>query len=130
LKEGILMKIDKGWRKFAAACTLATLVLTVSHARAAEDVDIVQKVKSAKTAADHEAIAKYYEDQAAAAKKKAADHKTMGESYRGMGTATGKSSGFSAMPQHCDSLTKSFTQEAAEYEAMAKAHRDLAKAAK
>jgi hypothetical protein len=54
----------------------------------------------------------------------------MGESYRGMGTATGKSSGVSAMPQHCESLTKSLNQEAAEYEAMARVHRDLAKAAK
>jgi hypothetical protein len=124
------MNIDNVWGKFAAAVMLAAVTLLFSQARAAEDVDIFQKLQSAKTAADHEAIAKYYEDQAAAAKKKAAEHQRMGESYRGMGTATGKTSGVSAMPEHCASLTKSFNQEAAQYEAMAKVHRDLAKAAK
>jgi hypothetical protein len=34
------------------------------------------------------------------------------------------------MPQHCEALVKSFEEEAANYEAMAKVHRDLAKAGK
>lgn len=85
---------------------------------------------SAKRAADHEAIASIYDAQAAVAKKKAAEHRRMGESYKGMGTAIGKGSGASSMAQHCESLVKSFEQEAAQYEAMAQVHRDLAKAAK
>src|SRR5262245_61030667 len=73
-----------------------------SAAMAAEDV--ATKVQAAKTAADHEALAGLYDKQAAAAKSEAATHRKMGEAYKGAGTsATGKSAGLSAMPQHCDS---------------------------
>jgi hypothetical protein len=103
--------------------------LPATYAPAAEDMDILQKVQSAKTPADHEAIAAYYDQQAAAAKKKAAEHEKMAATYTGGGTSIGK--GYpAAMPQHCQALAKSYNDEAAHYAAMAQAHRELAKSAK
>jgi hypothetical protein len=109
---------------------LGVLIVPMSAVRATDEASILEKVRSARIAADHEAIAKYYDAQAGEARRKAADHKQMAESYRGVGTAIGKGSGASAIPQHCESLVKAFEGEATHYEAMAQAHRDLAKAAK
>jgi len=114
----------------AALIVLAGLALPVSYARAAEDVDIAKQVQSAKTAADHEAIAKYYDEQAAVAKANAAEHRRMAESYKGMSTSIGKGAGVSSMPQHCESLAKDFDAEAEHYKAMAQTHRELAKTIK
>lgn len=114
---------------WAAGLLLAGgMSLPATYARAAENVDILQKVQSAKTPADHEAIAEYYDQQAAAAKKKAAEHEVMAKTYTGGGTSIGK--GYPvAMPQHCQALAKSYNDEAAHYTAMAQTHRDLAKSA-
>jgi hypothetical protein len=107
---------------------VGVLAVPVSRAIAADETDIAQKVQAAKTPADHEAIAKYYDGQAAEARKKAAEHKRMGDSYRG--SSTGKAGSPSSMPYHCDALSKAFESQAAEYEGMAQTHRDLAKAVK
>jgi hypothetical protein len=114
----------------AAFIVLAGLSLPVSYARAAEDADIAKQVQSAKTAADHEAIAKAYDEKSAAAKANAAEHRRMAESYKGISTSIGKGAGVSAMPQHCEALAKSFDAEAEHYAAMAQTHRDLAKTIK
>jgi hypothetical protein len=114
----------------AAVLLAAGLALPITYAVGAENVDILQKVQTAKTPADHEAIAAYYEQQAAAAKKNADMHRQMAETYKGGGTAIGKGSGATAMPQHCQNLAKSFDEEAAQYAAMAQVHRELAKSAK
>ena len=110
-----------------AAMVLLVGITSGGQAAAAENVDIVQKVQAAKTAADHEAIASYYDAQAAAAKKKAEEHRKMADTYKAGGTSIGKGSGPVALPQHCQALAKTFDGEAAEYTAMAQAHRDIAK---
>jgi hypothetical protein len=110
------------------AMTAAFLGPVMAYA-AEPSADILQQIKTAKTPAEHEAIASYYEQQAAAAKKKAAEHEKMAETYKGGGTSIGKGVSVS-MPQHCEALAKSFNEEAAQYAAMAQAHRDLAKSAK
>ena len=109
---------------------LAELALPISYAPAAEDMDIASKVQAAKTAADHQALAEHFDQQAAEATKNAALHRRMGESYKGFATSIGKGSGVSSMPQHCEALAKNFEAEADHYKAMAQTHRDLAKAAK
>lgn len=96
----------------------------------AADVDIVEKLKGAKTAADHESIAGYYESQAAEAKKNADLHRKMADTYTAGGTSIGKGSGPVPLPQHCQNLAKAFDEEAAHYTSMAEAHRALAKAAR
>ena len=47
--------------------------------------------------------------------------------YKSAGGAKGAN--FSSMAQHCNNLVKAFDNEAANYTAMAAAHRQLAKAA-
>jgi hypothetical protein len=46
------------------------------------------------------------------------------------GSAIGKGTGPVPLPQHCTNLAKAFDEEAANYAALAQAHRELAKAAK
>lgn len=116
---------------WAAAGLLAVgLYLPAFYAHAAEDVDIVTKLQSAKTPADHEAIASYYDVRAAEAKKQAEKHRKMADSYTVAPALGGKPTSPTPMPQHCHSLVKAFEAEAAEYTAMAEAHRAAAKSAK
>ena len=116
---------------WAAALLLAAgLGLPTVHTQAAEDMDILNKVQTAKTVADHQAIASYYDARAAEAKKNADLHQKMADTYQAGGTSIGKGSGPVAMPQHCMSLAKMFDDEATHYKAMADTHRELAKSAK
>jgi hypothetical protein len=117
-------------RKFTA---MSLLVLGIGGALAAtwvpraQAADIDAKIAAAKTAADHEEIAKWYDDQAKDAEAKAEEHRKMGEAYK-------KEPGPFGMTklhfhQHCETLTKSYTAEAKEYRALAAAHREMAKKA-
>lgn len=126
--------MSRSWASILGGVTLASLMalaLPTFPACASGDADVLAKVQAAKTAADHEAIAKIYDAKAAEATKEAADHRRMGEAYKGLsGTVTGKGYATSAMPQHCDAIAKAYDAEAENFKAMAHAHRDLAKAAK
>jgi ribulose kinase len=93
----------------------------------AHGADIAEMISSAKTPADHEAIAGYYEGQAKEARQKAEEHRKMGETYKKGGGALAAKTHFH---EHCEALARSYTAEAKEYEALAAAHRDMAKHAK
>jgi hypothetical protein len=111
-----------------ALLALAAFAFPVFAARTADDADFLKQVQSAKTPADHEAIAKHYDADAAEATASAVMHRTMGESYKGQAaTASGKGAGISPMPQHCEALAKNYDVEAEHYKAMAQTQRDLAK---
>lgn len=110
----------------AALALLTTMVPMSAHA---VPNDMLQKVQSAKTPADHTALAEQYETMAASATESAAVHRKMGEAYKGMPAASGgKAAGVSAMPQHCDAIAKSFDEQAKMYKEMAAAERALASA--
>jgi len=89
--------------------------------------DIDEMIATMKTPADHEAIAVYFDKQAADAKAKAEEHRKMGEAYKKGGGALAAKTHFH---EHCEALVRSYTAEAKEYEALAASHRDMAKAAK
>ena len=117
---------------------IATLGLTVLLAvgvgrpttpAVAADTDIVSEIKTAKTAADQEALAKYYDGKAADARKDAQIHRNMASSYTAGGTSSGKG-GPILLPQHCEQLARMFDEQASEYADMAATHRELAKKAK
>ena len=109
--------------------TALSLPVGRTAAQPAKSMDAM--ISGAKTAADHEALAVQYDRDAADAKAKAAEHRKMGEAYKGSpALASGKGSGVSAMPQHCESLVKSYDEQAQMYTGMAAAERELAKAAK
>src|SRR5262249_45663993 len=87
----------------------------------------MEKIAAAKTADEHEAIAKWYDDQAKEAEDKAAEHRKMGEAYKKEPGAIASKTHFH---EHCEVLTRNFTAEAKEYRALAAAHRERAKEAK
>ena len=107
------------------ALALMILAAPVTFVGAAEQDEFLQKVESAKTAADHEALATHYDQLAAAARKEAADHREMAKTYKS-GPSGGKGT-VVAMPQHCTAIAKNLEATAKEYDAMARAHRELAK---
>lgn len=106
---------------FAAALT----AVPAYRAAAADDADIEAKIAAAKTPADHEAIAAYYEGQAADLRAKVATHNKMGADYKKL-----PHNNKVHFDQHCTSLARDYTAAAKEYDALAKAHHAMAKQAK
>jgi len=83
-------------------------------------------VTAAKTPADHEAIAKAYEDEAASFEKMAAMHKNLGETYT---SQAGGKSVHAAQAKHCGSVATDLESAAKEERALAAEHHKLAKSA-
>ena len=108
---------------FRALATGTFGYLSVSTAQ--EEKNLERIISNAKTAADHEAIAAYYEKEAQALHAKHAEHQKMSEWYKKNPTVN--KSGFST---HCDIIAANDNKTAKEYEALAKLHRDMAKSAK
>jgi hypothetical protein len=102
------------------------LVFPAVGVRAAEEPS-AEAIKSAKTAAEHNAIADAYAKEAAELRQKVADHKAMLASYdKGPGYIKSKT-GFD---QHCKSLISAYEKAAKDADVMAKMHRDMAAKAK
>jgi len=79
-------------------------------------------VESASTPKDHAALAHYYEGKAARARKEAESHRVMAKTYSGA-----KAPQVAAMKDHCDKLAAAAESEAKEYDALAAAHKAMAK---
>ena len=114
---------------FAVALILvasAALPTTRAGAQSAvvTDDNLVQMIASAKTPADHEAIAAYYDREAADAKTKADLHRNSADTYRKL--KIGKPV---YMAEMCDSIAAGFDASAADAEKLAKMHREMAKTA-
>ena len=82
------------------------------------------QIAAAKTPADHEAIAKSYDADAAAAQAEASKHEAMARAYHSAGGP--KKTGPNSMVRHCERLVKSYTDAAADYQALAAEHRSMA----
>ena len=115
-----------GWVVVLAVA--AGLVMPAYRAPAAQDVDIDKLIATAKTAADHQAIADYYKQQAKEAQEQADKHKKMAQEY-GM-ASIGKQATKTHFHQHCEALVRDYASAAKEYNDLAKMHEDMAKAAK
>jgi len=107
---------------FAAMAVALTLLLAVPGSATADVTEA--QIAAAKTPADHEAIAKAYDAEAAAAEAKAKAHEGMARTYR-TGGGTPKASP-TVMVGHCDRLMKTYSAAAVEYRALAAEHRKLA----
>ncbi len=109
-----------------AVIGLAGLVTTTSFkAAAAEEVtdaNVADMAANAKTSADHEAIAAYYDRAAAAADEQVKVHEHLLEGYKKMPR-------FSTMAMHCDRMLRAYKSAARENRALADEHRKMAKAA-
>jgi hypothetical protein len=88
------------------------------------DENLDEMIVNAKTPAEHEAIAAYFDQEAAAAKKKAELHRKAAETYRKL-----KISKPVYMAEMCDSIAAGFDAGAADAEKMATMHREMAKKA-
>ena len=88
------------------------------------DDNLDQMIASAKTPADHNALAVFYEQQAADAKKKADLHRRIAETYRRL-----KIPKPVYMAEMCDGIAAMWDKIAADNSKLAKAHHDMAKAA-
>ena len=107
----------------AALAAVLALGLATPLPAAAEVTEA--QIAAAKTPADHEAIAKAYEADAATADAKAKEHEAMARTYRSTGGP--KSNTNSTMVRHCERLVKDYTDAAADYRALAAEHRGMAK---
>lgn len=103
-----------------AAVVAFALCTTVSTAAGAS-VEPAQ-IAAAKTAADHEAIAKAYDDEATQLDRKIELHKSMADTYK-----AGKSA--SVVGNHCVAIAKDFKAAAKEYRALAAEHHKMAQQA-
>ena len=83
--------------------------------------DMTAVIQSATTKADHEALAKHYQDEAKALQAKAAEHQQMEQAYAKMGSKVGTS-----LAQHCSMLAARYQEAANENLELAKQHRELA----
>ncbi len=80
-------------------------------------------ISAAKTPADHEAIAKAYEEEAASLDKLAAMHKNLGETYGQPGGKPWQAS----QSKHCASVATELAAAAKNERALAAEHRKMAK---
>ena len=112
----------KSSRRVASAILLSVILAGCTTAPTAAPPDLLQRIESARTQADHDGLAAYYDREASAARASAAEHRKMAASYQGIiggGRATAN------MPAHCNAIVRSQEAIAAEYEGMAAAHRQM-----
>jgi hypothetical protein len=109
----------------ALLAILAILGLLVACAeRSPHPMDMTAAVQSAKTRADHEALAEHYEQAAKDAEAKVEEHKKLLDRYKARSYLYGKQA--STFQTHCEALIRSYEQVATANSQMAKLHRDMA----
>jgi uncharacterized membrane-anchored protein YhcB (DUF1043 family) len=117
----------KTWQAIGAA--LAVFVtFTVSSflsTSAEEGKNVEQMITEAKTPADHEAIAAYYEKEAQAARGQQASHQRMAESYEKIPVLEKKS----GLVSHCNTIAQKYGDIAKDYEDLATLHKEMARSA-
>jgi hypothetical protein len=110
----ISMLIAAGLFLFAAA--IVPTIRAVAQQAVVTDDNLNQMIAHAKTPADHEAIAAYYDTEAAENEKKASLHSRNKNMY--------SKADFSA---HCNALIRDYHQAAEQDKALAAFHREMAK---
>ena len=115
-------------RRMAAVLLLAGAALSgCAGLVTAPSPALQQQIEAARTRADHEALARYYDGEVANARAKVAEHRKMATGYQGM-VSGGRGGG--SMPAHCYAIASSYEGIAAQFEGMAASHRQMAEQAK
>ncbi len=113
-------------RSIVLLTTLALAIGLVGAASAGTTPPVTAaQIASASTAADHEAIAKAFDEQATDLAAKAETDKSLANAYRTAGKPA-----ITMQSKHCDALTKDLNAAAAESRALAAEHHKMAAAAK
>jgi spermidine/putrescine-binding protein len=105
------------------ATSLPTIKASAQQA-VVTDANLDQMITSAKTPADHDAIAAFYEQQAAEAKNKAEIHRKTAETYRRLKLPKPVD-----MAEMCDGIAAMWDKIAADYSKLADSHHEMAKKA-
>ena len=106
-------------------------IQAAAAANAVTAKNLKQKIMSAKTAADHKAIAAYYQAEAAKVKVKITEHQEMLEAYKKAGFGTvAKTPNAPGTIEHCNHLIKNYQDLAESLTMMAQAHEAMATSAK
>jgi len=113
----------KSSRRIASVLLLSLVLAGCASGPKAPSPKLLQRIEGARTRGDHEALATYYEREAAAARAMAANQRTMAKSYQG-NLAGGR--GGASMAAHCNAIVGKQEGIAADYDAMAAAHRQMA----
>jgi len=117
----------KSSRRIASAVLLGVILADCASGPTAPPADLLQRIESASTKGDHEALAAYYEREASAARASAATHRKIATTYQGM---IGSGRGSASMPAHCNAIVREQEAIATEFEGMAAAHRQMGLQAK
>ena len=88
------------------------------------DAMIDHMVETARTAKDHEEIAKSFDEEAADFDAKAAKHEKLAKLYR-TGAGVGPKGNAAGLANHCDHLVKNLKASAADAREMARLHREV-----
>ncbi len=115
--------------KWALSSAVALFLAAASFATMAEeDIShdkLMNMIQTAKTRADHEAIAAIYDKQAAQDEANAKMHSRPASPYKGIDpTAGGR--GYGQMANHCKNIADSYTRAAKEHKDLAELHRKVA----
>ncbi len=113
---------EKLIRALSATLLLAIAVIATMPPRCAmaEETDMSAMIGNAKTPADHEALAKMYQDEADKAKAQAAAHKKMAEVYA-------QTPRLNELRSHCKRLANYYKEAAKEYSLLATLETDESK---
>jgi RecB family exonuclease len=109
--------------KLALITFLATGMLVSCAQPNPHPMDMTSAVQSAKTKADHEALAAHYEQAAKDALAKVQEHKKILDEYKAKSYLYGKQAAM--LEQHCQSLIQSYQQVADANLQMAQTHRQM-----
>lgn len=107
------------------AGTVALMLSTGASAKGDPAVDAA-RIAAAKTAADHEAIARDYQAEAAIAEGRVTAHESMARRYRLGGAPKASHIARTARILHCDRLVKQYRSTAEENIELAALHRQMA----
>ncbi len=130
------MKEQSRVNLYVAALSVILLVLLMSPrftwsqesaAPSVTDENVVELIRNAKTAADHRAIAAYYQKKADEAKALADKHKKLENAYHNNPSIRSAGPDFMHVYMgHCATLSRADEAEARQYEALAKLHLKMA----
>ena len=109
----------------ASALILAAASCATNAAEEISHDKLMTMIQTAKTPADHEAIAKIYDQQAAQDEANASMHTRTANLYRGI-DPTGGGRGSGQMAVHCKNIAESYTRAGKEHKDLAALHRKLA----
>jgi hypothetical protein len=114
-------------RRVTGVLLLSVAFVGCASGPTAPSPELTQRIESARTRADHEALAAYYQNEAAAALAAADKHRKMAKSYQA-NLQGGR--GGTSMAAHCNALVQQYERIAAEYDGMAEGHQQSANDAK